>query len=195
MLVVTLVTGTRGLVVVVVALLIDPIERIGATLLVRVLRVLAMHVARLETRVLARGRTLLVARIVGALLVLATLTVVVSTTSVVASHTARPFSPALLQKMTELAVVALLQLMAHLALRVGLNFIKLAARNKAFAQARVVDRLEILREQLQRLFAKFTARADVLRSVRPVEGHVEPFHEEARGGLLDVALGEQFRYA
>ena len=71
MLVVTLVT-TRGLVVV-VALLVVPIARIGATLLVRVLRVLAMHVARLETLVLARGRTLLVARIVGAPLVLATL--------------------------------------------------------------------------------------------------------------------------
>jgi hypothetical protein len=39
------------------------------------------------------------------------------------------------------------------------------------------------------------ARADVLRSVRPVEGHVEPFHGEARGGLLKVALGEQFRHA
>ena len=39
------------------------------------------------------------------------------------------------------------------------------------------------------------ARADVLRLVRPVEGHVEPFHREARGGLLKVALGEQFRNA
>ncbi len=106
MLVVTLVTRTRGLVVV-IALLVDPIARIGVTLLVRVLRVLAMHVARLEALVLARGRTLRVARIVGALLVIATLAVVASTTSVVASHAAQPFGPALLQKMAELAVVAL----------------------------------------------------------------------------------------
>ena len=106
MLVVTLMT-TRGLVVVVVALLVNPIARVGATLLVRVLRVLAMHVARLEALVLAWGRTLLVARVVGALLILATLAVVASTTSVVVSHAARPFGPALLQKMAKLAVVAL----------------------------------------------------------------------------------------
>ena len=106
MLVVTLVT-TRGLVVVVVALLVDPIARIGATLLLRVLRVLAMHVARLEALVLAWGRTLPVARVVGASLVFATLAVVASTTSVVASHAARPFGPALIRKMVELAVVML----------------------------------------------------------------------------------------
>ncbi len=96
MLVVTLMAGTRVLVVVVVARFVDPIARIGAALFVGVLCVLAMHVARLETLVLARGRTLLAARILGALLVLATLTVVASTTSVVASHAARPVGPALL---------------------------------------------------------------------------------------------------
>ncbi len=106
MLVVTLVT-MRGLVVVVVALLVDPIARVGATLLVRVLRVLAMHVARLEALVLTWGRTFLVARVVGASLVLATLALVTSTTSVVAPHAARPVGPALLQEMAELAVVAL----------------------------------------------------------------------------------------
>ncbi len=106
MLVVTLVT-TRGLVVVVVALLVDPIARIGATLLVRVLPVLTMHVARLEALVLVWGRTLLVARVVRASLVLATLAIVASTTSVVASHAAQPVGPALLRKMAELAVVAL----------------------------------------------------------------------------------------
>jgi hypothetical protein len=107
MLVVTLMTETCGLVVVVVALLVNPIARIGATLLVQVLRVLAMHVARLEALVLTRGKTLLVARILGALLVLATLAVVALTTTVIASHAARPFGPALLQKMAELAIVAL----------------------------------------------------------------------------------------
>jgi hypothetical protein len=196
MVVVTLMAGTWVLVVVVVvARFVNPIARIGGALFIGVLCILAMHVARLETLVLARGRTLLAARIVGASLVLATLTIVASTTSVVASHAAQPIGPALIRKMAELAVVALLQLMAHLALRVGSNFIELAARNKASAQTRVVDRLKILREQLRRLFAKLTARVDVLRSVRSVEGHVEPFHGETCGGLLKVALGEQFRHA
>ncbi len=68
MLVVTLMAGTRVLVVVVVARFVDPVAQICTALLVRVLCVLAMHVARLETLVLVRGRTLLVARIVGALL-------------------------------------------------------------------------------------------------------------------------------
>ncbi len=61
----TLVAGTRVLVVVVVvACFVNPVARIGVAFLVRVLRVLAMHVARLETLVLTRGRTFLVARIV-----------------------------------------------------------------------------------------------------------------------------------
>jgi hypothetical protein len=98
-----------------------------------------MHVAGLETLVLAWGRILLAAHIVGVLLVLATLTVVASTTSVVALHAARPVGPALLRKMAELVVVALPQLMAQLALCVGSNFVELAARNKAFTQARVVN--------------------------------------------------------
>ena len=85
-------------------------------------------------------------RIVGALLVLATLTVITSTMSVVASHAARPVGPALLQKMAELAIIALPKLMAHLALCIGSNFVELAVRNEVFAQAGVVDRLEILRK-------------------------------------------------
>ncbi len=97
----------RGLVFVVVALLVVPIARVGAKLLIRVLCVLAMHMARLEALVLAWERTLLVARVVGASLVLATLAVVALTTSVVASHAARPFGPALIRKMVELAVIAL----------------------------------------------------------------------------------------
>jgi hypothetical protein len=195
MVVVALMAGARVFVVVVVACFVNPIARIGVALFVGVLCILTMHVAGLETLVLARGRTLLAARIVGALLVLAMLTIVALTTSVVPSHAVRPVGPALLQKIANLAIVAIQQLMAHLTLCVGSNFVKLAARNKAFAQARVVDRLKILRERLQRLFVKLTARADVLRSARPVEGHIEPFHGEAQGGLLKIALGEQFRHA
>ena len=110
-------------------------------------------------------------------------------TSVVASHTARSVEPALLQKMAELAIILLPKLVAHLALRIGSDFVKLTARNKAFTQAGVVDRLKILREQLDRLFAKFATRAKVLCSASPVEGHIEPFHGETCGGLLEVALG------
>ena len=131
-------------VVVVVARFVDPIARIGAALFVGVLCVLTMHVAGLETLVLARGRTLLATYILGASLVLAALTLVGTTTFVVASYAVQPGGPALLRIMTELAIVALLQLMAHLTLHVGLNFAELAAQNKAFTQARVVDRLEIL---------------------------------------------------
>ncbi len=78
--------------------------------------------------------------------------------------------------------------MVHLALRVGSNLVELAARNKAFACARVVNRLEILRERLQQLLAKFAAKAYVFRLVRPMEGHIKPFHGEARGGLLRLGL-------
>ena len=91
--------------------------------------------------------------------------------------------------MVELAIIVLPKLVAHLALCISLNFVELVARNEAFAQAGVVDRLEILREGLQGLFAKLAARATVLRSVSPVEGHIERFHGETRGGLLEVALG------
>ncbi len=193
--VVTLMVGARVLVVVVVPRFVGPIARICAALFVGVLGVLTMHVAGLKTLVLARGETLLTARIVRALLILATLTVLASTTSIVASHAARPVGPALLQKMTELAIIALPKLVAHLALCIGSNFVELAARNEAFAQAGVVDQLEILRKRLKHLFAKLAARANVLRSVSPVEGHIEPFHGETCGGLLEVALGLQFHHA
>ena len=148
-----------------------------------------MYVGGLKTLVLARGETLLTVRIVGALLVLATFTVISSTTSVVASHAAQPVGPALLRKMVELAIIELPKLMAHLTLCIGSIFVKLAARNEAFTQAGVVDQLKILREQLERLFAKLAARANVFRSVSPVEGYIEPFHGETRGSLLVVALG------
>ncbi len=101
----------------------------------------------------------------------------------------RSVCPALLQKMVELAIIALPKLVAHLALHIGSNFVELAVRNEAFAQAGVIDRLEILRKRLERLFTKLAARANVLRSVSPVEGHIESFHGETCGGLLKVALG------
>ena len=135
----TLMAGAHVFVVVVVARFVGQIARICATLFVGVLGVLTMHVAGLKTLVLARGDTLLTARIVGAPLVLGTLAVIASPTSIVASHAARPVGPALLRKMAELAIIALSKLMAHLALRIGSKFVKLAARNEAFAQAGVVD--------------------------------------------------------
>jgi hypothetical protein len=189
MVIMTLMAGARVLVVVVVACFVGPIARICVTLFVGVLGVLTMHVAGLKTLVLARGETLLTACIMEAPLVLATLTIITSTTSVVASHAARPVGPVLLQKMGGLVIIALPKFVAHLALRIGSNFVELAARNEAFAQAGVVDRLEILCERLERLFAKLVARTNVLRSVSPVQGHREPFHGETRRGLLEVTLG------
>ncbi len=88
MMIVTLVVGARVLVVVVFARFVGPIARIGAALFIGVLGVLTMLVAGLKTLVLARGETLLTARIVGALLVLATLTILASTMSLVALHAA-----------------------------------------------------------------------------------------------------------
>ena len=104
----------------------------------------------------------------GALLVFATLTVLTSTTSVVALHTAQSVGPALLRKMVELAIILLPKLVAHLALQIGSNFVKLAARNEAFTQAGVEDQLKILRNRLEHLFAKLATRANVLRLVRGV---------------------------
>ena len=154
------------------------------------LSVLTMHVAELKILVLlARRETLLTVRIVGAPLVFATLTVFASTTSVVASHAAQSVGPVLLRKIAELAIILLPKLVSHLALRVGLNFLELTARNEAFTQAGVVDRLEILRARLERLIAKFATRAQVLSPVSPVKGHIKPFHGETCGGLLEVALG------
>ncbi len=76
MVVMALMAGARVLVVVVVARFVGPIARIGATLFVGVLGILPMHVAWLKTLVLARGKTLLTARIVGALVVRATRTLI-----------------------------------------------------------------------------------------------------------------------
>ena len=166
--------GVRVLVVAVVVptLFVGLIARVSAALFIRMLSVLTMHVAGFKTLVLARRETLLLTPIVGASLASGTLTIFASMTSVDALHTVQPVGPALLQKMVELAIVVLLKLMAHLAFCIGLNFVELTARNKAFAQARLVDRLKVLREQLERLFTKFTTGANVLRPVSLVEGHV-----------------------
>ena len=140
MMIVTLMAGARDLVVVgfVFARFVGQIVRVFAALFIRMLSVLTMHVAGFETLVLGRGETLLTARIVGASLVFAALTVFALTTSAIALHAARFVGPALLQKMAELAIILLPKLVAHLALRVSLNFLELMARNKAFTQAGVV---------------------------------------------------------
>ena len=83
-----LMAGAHVLVVVVVVCFVGPIARMCAALFIGVLGILTMHVAGLKTLVLVQGETLLTARIVRALLVLATLTVIASTKSVVPSHTA-----------------------------------------------------------------------------------------------------------
>jgi hypothetical protein len=139
MVIMALMAGARVLVVVVVARFVGPIARIGAALFIGVLGVLTMHVAGHKTLVLTQGETLLTARIVGASLVLATLTVLALTTSIVALHAARSVGPALLRKMAKLAIIALSKLVVHLTLRISSNFVQLAARNEAFAQARVID--------------------------------------------------------
>ena len=107
--------------------------------------------------------------------------------SVVASHAAQPVGPALLDKMTELAILSLLKFMAHFAFCVGLNFVELTAWNKVFTQARVVDQLKVLHERLEHLLAKFTPRADMLCPAALVEGHLKPFNRETCSGLLKVA--------
>ncbi len=139
--IVTLMAGARVLVVVVLvfACFVGPIARIFAALFIRMLGVLTMHVAGLKTLVLAQGETLLTACIVGASLVFTTVTVFASTTSVVASHAARSVGPALLRKMAELAIILLPKLVAHLALRIGSDFVQLTVRNEDFTQAGVVD--------------------------------------------------------
>ena len=90
--------GARVLVVVVFARFVGLIAWICAALFIGVLGVLTMHVAGLKTLVLAQGETLLTARIVGASLVLATLTVLALTTFIVGLHAARSVGSALLRK-------------------------------------------------------------------------------------------------
>jgi hypothetical protein len=150
------------------------------------LSLLTMHVAGLKTLVLACGGTLLLAHIVMASLAITTLIVLASTTSIVMSHAARPVGPAMFCKMAELAIASLLKLVTHLVLCVGSNLFKLITQNKAFAQARVIDLVEVLREHL---LVKFMARADVLCPVALVEGCVKLFHRETAAGLLKVTLG------
>jgi hypothetical protein len=88
MMIVTLMVGTRVLVVVGFDFVhfVGPIVQVFAALFVRILSMLTMHVAGHETLVLARGETLLTARIMGVSLIFATLTVFALTTSVVALH-------------------------------------------------------------------------------------------------------------
>jgi hypothetical protein len=148
MMVVALMAGVRTLVVVVPTRFVDLIARVPTALFVRMPSVLTVHVAGLKTLVLAWGETLLLAHIVGVSLAVATRIIFVLTTSVVLARSARPIGPALLCKMAELVVILLLNLVAHLTLCVGLNFVKLIVRNKAFAQARVVDQLKVLCEHM-----------------------------------------------
>ena len=191
MMIVALMERVRTLVVAVVVLarFAGLIAQVPVALFIRMPSVLTMHVAGVKTLVLAQGETLLVTHIVGASLAVAMLTIFVSTTSIIASHAAQPVGPALIRKMAELAIVLLLKLVAHLALCVGSNFVKLMVQNEIFVHARVVDQPKVLRECLEHLLAKFTTRADVLHPVALVEGHVKPFHRKTRGGLLEVALG------
>ena len=130
MMMVALMRGARAFVVVVVpARFVGLIVRVPAALFVRMPSVLTMHVAGRKTLVLTRGETLLLACIVGASLAVATLTIFTWTTSVVVLHAVLPVGPALLRKMAKLAIILLSKLVAHLALCVGSNFVKLTARN------------------------------------------------------------------
>ena len=187
---VALMAGAHAFVVVVSMRFVSLIARVPVALFVRMpTSVLTMHVAGLKTLVFARGGTLLLARIVGASFTVAMLIIFVSATPTVTLHAARPVGPALLRKMVEFAIVSLLKLVAHFALCDGLNLFKLTVRNKAFAQVRVVDQVEVLCERLECLLAKFMTRADVLHPVALVEGHVKLLHRETRAGLLEVVLG------
>ncbi len=186
--VVALMAGTCALVIVVPVRFVGLIVQVHTALFVRMPSKLTMLVAGLKSLVLVWGETLLLTHIVGVSVAIATLIIFASTTSVVVLQSARPVGPVLLCKMAELAIVLLLKLVAHLVLCVGSNFVELMARNKAFAQARVVDQLKVLCKRLEHLLTKFATRADVLRPVALVEGHVKPFHRETRGGLHLAAL-------
>ena len=109
--------------------------------------------------------------------------------SIVVLHAVRPVGTAMLHKMAELGIILLSTLMTHLALCVDTNLFKLMARNKAFAQVRVVDQVEVLCKRLEHLLANITTRVDILRPVALMEGHVKPFHRETCAGLLKVAFG------
>jgi hypothetical protein len=192
MMIVALMAGARVLVIVVFVptCFVGLIAQVSMALFERMLSVLSMHVAGLKTLVLAQEETLLLARIVGASLAFATLTIFASTTSVVVLHTVQLATCRTCDAPKNGGACNHIALEAHGASHTSrqLGFFKLTVRNKAFAQARVVNQLKILCEQLERLFTKFAARVNVLRPVSPVEGHVKPFHGETCSRLLEVAL-------
>ncbi len=136
------------------------IERIRATLCKGVIGALTMHVTGLKPLLALGGTLLVVAALVVALVVVAAITafavvdlatsVLVAAVVVVAasSHCKGLLRPAFAGKVFELASVALLELVAHLALRIESNLFDLQTAIMAIIHASVVNRLEILRESL-----------------------------------------------
>jgi hypothetical protein len=115
--VVALVTGVCTFAVVVCMWFVNLIARVCMTFLVGVLGMLAKHVARLKILVLAHGGTLFVTRIGAASVAVATLNLLALTMiSAAALHAVQPVGLAMVQKIAQLAGVALLKLSAHLAL-------------------------------------------------------------------------------
>ena len=112
------------------------------------LGLLAMHVAGLDVLAVTRGWTLLVAGIVAAPIAVAALVLLALTISIVALRTAQPFGLTMVCKVTELASVALLKFLAHLALCVGSYFLKLVALVAAIVKSSVLDCLQVLRKSL-----------------------------------------------
>ena len=95
--------------------------------------------------------------------------------------------PAFAGKVFELASVVLLELMAHLALRIKSNLFGLHTAIIAVIHASFVNQLEILGKSLKSLFAELATGANIFGSVGLVEGNVKPFHLETCAGRLDVA--------
>jgi hypothetical protein len=171
---VVLMTGACTFVVVVCAHFVNLIARVCTSLLVGMLGVLTMHVAGLKALVFAHRETLLVACIVAVPVTIAMRIVFASTISIVVItlHAVQPIGPVMVRKMAELASVVLLKLCAHLVLCVSLGLIQLMALIITVVQLSIVDDLEVLCKRLQHFLTKLTTRADVLRPVALVEGHI-----------------------
>ena len=145
------------------------------------------------------GALLVVAALIVALVVVAAIAVVDLATPVLAaaivvaaaasSHRVGLLSPAFAGEAFELASVALLELVVHLALCIRSNLFDLHAAIMAVVLASVVNRLKILGESLKILVAELATGANKLGSVGLVEGHIEPFHLKTCAGGLDVARG------
>ncbi len=106
---------------------------------------------------------------------LAKLTAVTVAVAIFASPAA-VFTPLVVGKALELVMVPRLKFMAILVSRLYANLFVAELAERSVSHSRVEPAFKILCEARERLVAKLTPAAEVLRAIAAVEGHRKPFH-------------------